>query len=638
MKGWLNKYDNGGEIKSPSYNIARRDVTNISPLEPPAVSETYNIPDYDRDAYFSLSAADKRNALREKLSGIAFYDPFVSTVNPRDKSRVITFGEDKPELKYLRNAKFTQKAKEDVAKFAAKRNIDPNVLLSSMAIESPVLNASKYFNTHNLGMKMLERAGFPTKFKLSKDSMELPLEDLAMNAGAYMKDGSINYKKLDEKIEKWLPIANSIDSTLRTIESPMDAHALFLSEFGIDSVNPKQQVLPGVKESYSTMVKRGADYIRSRKIFEDGGSIPPSREIPEITVYGKKKYLQELDKQQQKYLADMAKYKQDSAAYQSYQDSLNLYTDVLDMANSEQNTYWNTRKKEIIDNYKRTAKGETVEYWKKAKAESKDADKSWYDQMIKKSIDEQKYYSNPKNIDKAIQDETKKHYNAFNIGTAYQLKTATNKNSNRYDYPDDGYFYTNMIRANNSSDREYKEYLNYFIKDRESELRDAIKSGKSQVSVSGMASTNIPGAKSEISNAKKLKKLLSSDIKPVGYTDSPESLRYPIYKKPVVEPPIATKPIRTNVKYDSTYENLQMRPLWATMAKQDTTSKIGTLNSLDPLYEKGFTYGEAQKFPEEIRKQYKLDYPIYKQGGIVPNIQKPNKLSNFTSGWLDKYE
>ena len=181
--------------------------------------------------------------------------------------------------------------------------------------------------------------------------------------------------------------------------------------------------------------------------------------------------------------------------------------------------------------------------------------------MIKKSIDEQKYYSNPKNIDKAIQDETKKHYNAFNIGTAYQLKTATNKNSNRYDYPDDGYFYTNMIRANNSSDREYKEYLNYFIKDRESELRDAIKSGKSQVSVSGMASTNIPGAKSEISNAKKLKKLLSSDIKPVGYTDSPESLRYPIYKKPVVEPPIATKPIGTNVKYDDTYENLRMRPL-----------------------------------------------------------------------------
>lgn len=361
-------------------------------------------------------------------------------------------------------------------------------------------------------------------------------------------------------------------------------------------------------------------------IAQGGETIPLSREIPEITVYGKKKYLQELDKQQQKYLADMAKYKQDSAAYQSYQDSLNLYTDVLDMANSEQNTYWNTRKKEIIDNYKRTAKGETVEYWKKAKAESKDADKSWYDQMIKKSIDEQKYYSNPKNIDKAIQDETKKHYNAFNIGTAYQLKTATNKNSNRFDYPDDGYFYTNMIRANNSSDREYKDYLNYFIKDRESELATAIKSGKNQVSVSGMASTNIPGAKSEISNAKRLKKLLSSDIKPIGYTDSPESLRYPIYKKPVVEPPIATKPIRTNVKYDSTYENLQMRPLWATMAKQDTTSKIGTLNPLDPLYEKGFTYGEAQKFPEEIRKQYKLDYPIYESGGIIPKAQEGRKV------------
>jgi hypothetical protein len=51
------------------------------------------------------------------------------------------------------------------------------------------------------------------------------------------------------------------------------------------------------------------------------------------------------------------------------------------------------------------------------------------------------------------------------------------------------------------------------------------------------------------------------------------------------------------------------------MVKQDTTTKIGTLHLLDPLFNKGFTYGEAQKFPEEIKKKYKLNYPIKFQSG-----------------------
>ena len=239
--------------------------------------------------------------------------------------------------------------------------------------------------------------------------------------------------------------------------------------------------------------------------YADGGRI--SREIPEITVYGKKSYLQELDKQQQKYLADMAKYKQDSAewvkANKAYQDSLHLYNST-------------------------------------------------------------KYFS-----EKAPQDILSRQF--------VELQWKRGKP---------------VVRG----------------------LQDYIKPYKDKTPL-----WNLPTDKNE----------------PVGYLGSNESkvvfLDVPIYKKPSnVLPKIPSKPVRTNVNYDSTYENLRMRPLWATMAKQDTTAKIGTLNLLDPLYEKGFTYGEAQKFPEEIRKQYKLDYPIYKQGEVVPNIQKPNKLSNFT--------
>jgi hypothetical protein len=54
-----------------------------------------------------------------------------------------------------------------------------------------------------------------------------------------------------------------------------------------------------------------------------------SNQIGEVTVYSKRKYVDELKKQQEKYLADMSKYKQDSAqwvkANNAYQDSLFIY-------------------------------------------------------------------------------------------------------------------------------------------------------------------------------------------------------------------------------------------------------------------------------------------------------------------------
>lgn len=55
--------------------------------------------------------------------------------------------------------------------------------------------------------------------------------------------------------------------------------------------------------------------------------------IEEVIVYSKSKYVDELKNLQEKYLADMAKYKQDSIewvkANQAYQDSLGLYNQAL---------------------------------------------------------------------------------------------------------------------------------------------------------------------------------------------------------------------------------------------------------------------------------------------------------------------
>lgn len=243
-------------------------------------------------------------------------------------------------------------------------------------------------------------------------------------------------------------------------------------------------------------------------IAQGGETIPLSREIPEITVYGKKNYLQELDKQQQKYLADMAKYKQDSVqwvkANKAYQDSLVSYNR-------------NRKAKRLFDLYT-----------------------NYYD-------------SDLKGIERV---------------------------GNKVSIP-----------------RNYRQASDKDILDAES--------GK--MPLGGIGSED---PRHYVFSTNKENILLDKGITDILTTG------YKIPIKPT-SPIAPIKPIGTNINYDDTYENLQMRPLWATMAKQDTTSKIGTLNPLDPLYEKGFTYGEAQKFPEEIKKQYKLDYPIYVEGGNV---------------------
>jgi hypothetical protein len=77
-----------------------------------------------------------------------------------------------------------------------------------------------------------------------------------------------------------------------------------------------------------------------------------------------------------------------------------------------------------------------------------------------------------------------------------------------------------------------------------------------------------------------------------------------VYKPaPPVRPPVV------NVRYDDTYEDLYMRPWWATSTKFNPNYKIGTLNSLEHNDEnKGFTIEEALKFPQEIKDKYNIDY------------------------------
>lgn len=246
-------------------------------------------------------------------------------------------------------------------------------------------------------------------------------------------------------------------------------------------------------------------------IAQGGETIPLSREIPEITVYGKKKYLQELDKQQQKYLADMAKYKQDSTQWVRANQ---LYKDSLVLSTFKPVSYAGLPSKRDV-NYT-----EAVRRMKSGRLEDS-------------------------GIDKRLNKEQQLAFNSL------------------------------------------------------------LKENKTEPLIKNIN--------------------LGTGVK--GFPKYQEIWKHDGFTAPNYIPTTPTKPKSpSQVNYDPTYEKLRMRPLWATMAKKDSTAKIGTLNPLDPLYEKGFTYGEAQKFPEEIRKQYKLDYPIYESGGFIPKAQEGKKV------------
>jgi hypothetical protein len=213
--------------------------------------------------------------------------------------------------------------------------------------------------------------------------------------------------------------------------------------------------------------------------------------IEEVVVYSKRKYVDELRKQQEKYLADMAKYKQDSVewvqANQAYQDSLNSYNfgkkereafkPFIDSENTEENAF------KFVD-----VATEYLENRDKLNKDIKPIRAIYYDESPTKTITT--YDTRPK---------------GFIYATGYEFKNPINIH-----------------------------------------------------------------------------------IKPT---------------KPDAFP---------KIKYDPKYEHIKMRSLWATILKQDPNAKIGTLYSLDPLFEKGFTLDEAMNFPQDIKDQFNIDY-IYNQ-------------------------
>lgn len=282
---------------------------------------------------------------------------------------------------------------------------------------------------------------------------------------------------------------------------------------------------------------------------QDGGDV--SKELDEITVYGKKKYADELKKQQAKYLADMSKYKKDSAQWVSanklYNDSLNAYNGAI-----------NNWEREIAIDQKQEDK-ELIEL----------LDNDW--------------------MTAAERQDTKDYLNKGR-GRYHTYQSRMKGRDSDYNTPP-----ANLLGK--------EEYDNTVVKGEYRGLGESYPVAVDNYTASVLRNKNT--------------------VQPVGMVSTSEGGAHGLFKKPTKKavPNEPNKPANSVfINYDPTYENLNMRSLWANIAKQDTSKNIGTLHNLDPQYKKGFTLEEALKFPKEVRDKYNIDYigkRVFKNGGIV---------------------
>lgn len=301
--------------------------------------------------------------------------------------------------------------------------------------------------------------------------------------------------------------------------------------------------------------------------------------IEEVTVYSKRKYVDELKNQQEKYLADMAKYKKDSAEWVNANE---LYKDSLDAYN-----------------------------------------------YIKKLYD----------LDKELQDFSNSFTNSLEHKTIKKLYEQEEIARNKYGYDSPEYRAASKT-SYKYFDENYKDkYDKYEIEyDRRSKpLDDATYRGVPQNDINEVDKSKIYhniidswDNKPATSKEKLPIKLNPTEFK--FYWGNSDGWNWlPYFKKPA-EHTQPTKPETFyRIKYDPKYENLKMRSLWANQAKADPNAKIGTLNPLEYNDDsKGFTLDEAMNFPQEIKDQYNIDH-IYNQ---IHGKEKQKQKENYKhSGW-----
>lgn len=347
---------------------------------------------------------------------------------------------------------------------------------------------------------------------------------------------------------------SNLEKTLSTISSSVSSFAkvatvsagLFAGGNNLEANN--------IKQNQGDKFVQGMENVSS--IEDDKGKIINGGNLEEVVVYGKKKYEEELFKQEvniKKFEAEMAKYQKDSAewikANEAYQDSLKLYGTSKKQLDKMMGMV------DFIDD-----DGKTRLTAEEVQKNIKGIDPKWKDTFGQVEYGDFR----------SVADDYKGH--------AYAVMPNMKMSK-------DGQLQMNKSADNKSWASENREEAKDFINKTE---------------------------KNEI-------KPKFAPILFFGDSYDPNNQNYnyrAVYAKPKgtkMTKPEKPENLKTKeVKYDPKFEDLQMRSLWATILKQDPNAKIGTLHLLDPQFKEGFTLEEAMTFPQEIKDRYNIDY-IYNQ-------------------------
>lgn len=451
--------------------------------------------------------------------------------------------QNNPVVKKMGGSPITAKM---ILRSAQKHNVDPAIIMAIAHVDSHYGTVGKGAKTKNPGNWGNDDAGNTKSFNTWEEGLDI----IPWQLNRYRQKQSNYVEKIKEEPKD--VVESLITPIFKMVSKPEEA-SIPVETPTIESTENLSE-LNGFIRSLSNKKKDNKLVSSINKSgFVELGFLQKGGNIEEIIIYGKKKYKKALQDQQEKYLAEMAKYKQDSAqwvkANKDYQDSLNVYNGAINNWNKEIKLTQEKKDKEL-----------------------KELLNSPY-LTDKEKESTRKYLEEGKNRYYTYEDITKRH------------------GKSEYDY--------NIPLAKDLIPTEYDYHgLNL--------------SGRT------ISKNNYPGwidnyTASIIKNNNK--------IQPIGVVSTSEGGATGVFKKPnkinIPQEPI--KPIITPVKYNSKYENLKMRSLWANQAKADTTAKIGVLNPSEYNdSSKGFTIGEAMKFPDEIKNKFNIPY-IYNQ------IQKKQK-------------
>jgi len=222
----------------------------------------------------------------------------------------------------------------------------------------------------------------------------------------------------------------------------------------------------------------------------------------------------------------------------------------------------------------------------------------------------------------------------------------------------------NVLNKKNEGDyhTNYKNYVDKNLWDDqeqevrfyEKQLNDPNNKGKERIPISGMGYAT----RYDLNKYLKLVKTMKphKNIDPTGLLVNEELPSIPMYDKPTNRPVKPIKPTAPNQPvYDDSYENLSVQGLWpsdvANARDRGESYEDVQIGYRNKFKQNPFTYGEAQKFPEEI--QNKIGIPavrdrINKRGGgtmahkrtykneIDYDMLWPDYDSYGSGGWLSE--